>query len=197
MRNHLLLLPALLGASAFLFVGCESLSSSETTGPYSGANAGLAASDINRASTAATGGLLATGSPGSAISVAVLHVIVKHQASARQRQLARQRARATYAHLVAQQRTASAQAPHARSHGGAPGAKVAAAYHIPKIPRFICVETSRDEHTAPGAAKAVMIWDTQSQEIVGNNVYDINTAPAIGATSRLETYSAEYVGAGL
>ncbi len=187
-----LLLPAIFGASAFVLGGCETLTPAETTGPFSGANAGLAASDINRSSTATTGGLLATGSPDAAIARSVTQIIVKHQASVRQRQVAQQRARATYTRLVAQQRAASARATHA----GAPNRQVAA-LHIPRIPRYICVETTRDEHTAPTAARAVMIWDTQAQEIVGNNVYDINTPPPVGSTSRFETYSAEYVGAGL
>ena len=67
-------------------------------------------------------------------------------------------------------------------------------YHIP---RYIAVETEKNAQDAPGTRKAVMIWDTQSQEIVGNNVYDIGTAPAVGSNSRFETFSAEYVGAGL
>ena len=54
-------------------------------------------------------------------------------------------------------------------------------YHIP---RFIAVETEKNAQDAPGTKKAVMIWDTQTQEIVGNNVYDIGTAPAVGSNSR-------------
>jgi hypothetical protein len=41
-----------------------------------------------------------------------------------------------------------------------------------------------------------MIWDTQSQEVVGNDVYDLKSVPPVGSTAKFETYSAEYVGSG-
>ncbi len=41
-----------------------------------------------------------------------------------------------------------------------------------------------------------MIWDTQSQEVVGNNVYDVQSTPRVGTTAKFDTYSAEYVGSG-
>jgi hypothetical protein len=41
-----------------------------------------------------------------------------------------------------------------------------------------------------------MIWDTQSQEVVGNNVYDVKSPPPVGSTAKFDTYSAEYVGSG-
>jgi len=62
--------------------------------------------------------------------------------------------------------------------------------------RYIAVDTEKDEHTAPQAKKSVMIWDTQSQEVVGNNVYDVKSPPPVGATAKFDTYSAEYVGSG-
>ena len=37
--------------------------------------------------------------------------------------------------------------------------------------------------TAKGAKKSVMIWDTQSQEVVGNNVYDVKSPPAVGSSA--------------
>ena len=42
-----------------------------------------------------------------------------------------------------------------------------------------------------------MIWDTQSESLVGNNVYDLASPPARGATAKFDTYSAQYVGNGL
>ena len=41
-----------------------------------------------------------------------------------------------------------------------------------------------------------MIFDTQSNEIVGNNVYDLKAAPQVGQTGKFDTYTAEYVGTG-
>ena len=62
--------------------------------------------------------------------------------------------------------------------------------------RYIAVDTEKNEQTAPEAKKSVMIWDTQSQEVVGNNVYDVKSPPAVGSTAKFDTYSAEYVGSG-
>ena len=45
--------------------------------------------------------------------------------------------------------------------------------------------------------KVVMIWDTQSETLVGNSVYDVQNTPAISSTAKFETYSAQYVGSGL
>jgi hypothetical protein len=41
-----------------------------------------------------------------------------------------------------------------------------------------------------------MIYDTQTQQVVGNNVYDVKKAPKQGTVSKFDTYSAEYVGTG-
>ena len=41
-----------------------------------------------------------------------------------------------------------------------------------------------------------MIYDTQSEEFVGNNVYDVQSTPRVGSTAKFDTYSAEYVGTG-
>jgi hypothetical protein len=45
-------------------------------------------------------------------------------------------------------------------------------------------------------AKSVMLYDTQTQQVVGNNVYDVKQSPKEGSISKFDTYSAEYVGAG-
>ena len=41
-----------------------------------------------------------------------------------------------------------------------------------------------------------MIWDTQTESVAGNNVYDVQSTPSVGSTAKFDTYSAEYVGAG-
>ena len=63
-----------------------------------------------------------------------------------------------------------------------------------KPARFIAVQTERAE-TAQGKA-SVMVFDTQTREVVGNNVYDLKSAPQVGQTAKFDTYSAHYVGAG-
>jgi hypothetical protein len=59
--------------------------------------------------------------------------------------------------------------------------------------RYIAVQTVR-ESDSKGAP--VMLYDTQTQQIVGNNVYDVKQAPKAGTVSKYDTYTAEYVGGG-
>ncbi len=170
-------------AAAFVLSSCTPLTTQETSGPgpFAGAGAASAASDITRATTASGGEAYATGARVQTAAAAATFIIAKHQATQRQRQVATQRARAAVQKLQAQR----VERP------GQPAAKKK------KLPRYIAVETVKEKNTVAQAKKAVMIWDTQAQDIVGNNVYDIASPPPVGATTRFETYSAEYVGAGL
>jgi hypothetical protein len=63
-----------------------------------------------------------------------------------------------------------------------------------KKSRYIAVDTVREKDSV--GAKSVMIYDTQTQQVVGNNVYDVKKAPKQGTVSKFDTYSAEYVGTG-
>ena len=58
--------------------------------------------------------------------------------------------------------------------------------------RYIAVTTKRDSRSK--TATSVMIFDTQSDSIVGNSVYDLNERPPDGQAVRFETYSASYFG---
>ena len=98
------------------------------------------------------------------------YVIAKHKATERQRQYAEERARLAYEN-----------APPPRR----------AQY---KKTRYLAVSTVREKDSS--GAKSVMIYDTQTQQVVGNNVYDVKQAPKEGTVSRFDTYSAEYVGTG-
>jgi hypothetical protein len=66
-----------------------------------------------------------------------------------------------------------------------------------ELPRYIAVDTVKDKRASPKAKKVVMIWDTHAEALVGNNIYDVQNPPRIGETKVFETYSAEYIGAGL
>ena len=106
--------------------------------------------------------------------VAYVKIVAIRVATKRQRQLAEERARATYHKMTAGRGTA------------------------PKKARYLAVATEKSPpQSGRKTARSVMIWDTQAQEMVGNNVYDIEIEPRIGTVSRFETYSAEYVGDGL
>ncbi len=65
------------------------------------------------------------------------------------------------------------------------------------LPRYIAVDTVKDKRASPKAKKVVMIWDTHAEALVGNNIYDVEDPPAVGTKTKFETYSAEYIGAGL
>lgn len=152
-----------------LVTGCENLTPLENAGVF-GAAGGAAAGGIASASGASTGEAVAIGAATGAVIAAAAYVISTHQATERQRRIAEERAARAYA-----QRKSALKAHKTR---------------------YIAVDTEKDQHTAAGAKKSVMIWDTQSQEVVGNNVYDVKSPPAVGSTAKFDTYSAEYVGSG-
>lgn len=163
-----------LATSIALFVaGCENMTPGENAAVFGG-GAGLLAGGIARAAGASTGQSIAIGAATGAVVGMTTYIIAKHQASERQRKIAEQRARVYYGRL-------------------APEKKIALKKR--KV-RYIAVDTEKDEKTSPKAKKAVMIWDTQSERVVGNNVYDVQSTPSVGSTAKFDTYSAEYVGSG-
>jgi len=66
-----------------------------------------------------------------------------------------------------------------------------------KLPRIIAITTEKDEKTDKKAAKAIMLFDTHAQKVIGNKVYDIESEPRAGDEVRFETYSTSYIGASL
>lgn len=164
---------ALVAAVTLLTAACENLSPGENAAVFGGLS-GAAAGAIARGAGLSTGESIATGVAVGAVVAATTYIIAKHQATERQRRLAEQRARVYYGRLSAQKKVALKK----------------------KRVRYIAVDTERDQRTSPKAKKSIMIWDTQSEEIVGNSVYDVESTPNVGTTAKFETYSAEYVGTG-
>ncbi len=164
---------ALLAAVSVFGAGCSDMTPLQNAGVF-GAASGATAGGIASASGASTGEAVAIGAATGAVVAAVAYVIAKHEATERQHRIAEERAQRAYAEMSAKRK----EQMKARKT------------------RYIAVDTEKDQHTAAGAKKSVMIWDTQSQEVVGNNVYDVKTAPAVGSTAKFDTYSAEYVGSG-
>ncbi len=66
-----------------------------------------------------------------------------------------------------------------------------------KLPRIIAIATEKDAKTDRKAAKAIMLYDTHAQKVIGNKVYDIESEPRAGDEVRFETYSTSYIGASL
>jgi len=164
---------ALTTSIALLVTGCENMTPGENAAVFGG-GAGIVAGSLARAAGMSTGESIAVGLAAGAVVGMTTYIIAKHQASERQRKIAEQRARVYYGRLAPQKKVALKK----------------------KKVRYIAVDTVRDEKTSPKAKKAVMIWDTQSETLVGNSVYDVQSTPAVGSTAKFDTYSAEYVGSG-
>ena len=155
--------------AGLLLTGCENMSPA-ANGALFGAGAGALAGGIAKAAGAGGSEAVAIGLATGAIVGVTAYVIAKHQATERQRKIAEERARLAYENAPAPRK---------------------AAY---RKTRYIAVDTVREKNST--GAKSVMIYDTQSQQVVGNNVYDVKQSPKEGTVSKFDTYSAEYVGSG-
>ena len=144
--------------------------SPQANGVVFGTGAGILAGGLARAAGASTSEAVAIGLATGAVAGVTAYVIAKHQATERQRRYAEERARLAYEN-----------APPPRK----------AQY---RKTRYIAVDTVREQDSS--GAKSVMIYDTQTQQVVGNNVYDVKQTPKQGTVSKFDTYSAEYVGTG-
>jgi hypothetical protein len=111
----------------------------------------------------------------AAVVAITIYSIAHYEATEHQRQVAEMRARQSYAHMSAQRR-ANMKA---------------------KKVRYIAVDTERGQKTSPKAKKTVMIYDTETQKVATNVAYDVEKAPSVGQTAKIDNYSAEYVGAGM
>src|SRR6476646_1337715 len=160
-------------AAVSIVVGCSDLTPLQNAGIF-GAAGGAAAGGIAHATGASTGQSVAIGAATGAAVAAVTYVIAKHQATERQHRIAEERAQRAYARMSAERKSQMKA----------------------RKTRYIAVDTEKNDQTAAGAKESVMIWDTQSQEVVGNNVYDVKSPPPVGSTAKFDTYSAEYVGSG-
>jgi hypothetical protein len=110
----------------------------------------------------------------AAAAIVVVLIIEAHEASERQKEIANERAR--------------------RAYQGMP-AKRKAALKAKKV-RYIAVDTEKNEKTSPKAKKSVMVWDTETQQVANDKVYDVQKSPSVGETAKFDRYSAEYVGSG-
>ncbi|MEP6717444.1 MAG: hypothetical protein ABJC09_17880 [Terriglobia bacterium] len=113
--------------------------------------------------------------------------MVRREATQHQREVAEANARAF---MAAQIRAVEAEAKQKKKK---PDLKAALA----KLPRYVAVDTVKDARSVPGTKKDVMVWDTQSAALVDNSVYDVSNPPAVGASQKFDTRTAEYVGNGL
>jgi hypothetical protein len=126
----------------------------------------LGGSGCRLAMIAATGALGGTG----AVGIVAYHVIAVHEATERQRRVAEEQVRLAYQQMPSERRTEV------------------------RTRRYIAVATVREQNST--GAKSLMIYDTKTEQVVGNNVYDVDVEPKDKQVSKFDTYSAEFVGTG-
>src|ERR1700724_3611255 len=144
--------------AGLLLTGCENMSPG-ANGAVFGTGAGILAGGLARAAGASPSEAVAIGLATGAVAGVTAYVIAKHRATERQRRYAEERARLAYENASAQRKARYRQA------------------------RYIAVDTVREKDSS--GAKSVMIYDTQTQQVVGNNVYDVKQAPKEGTVSKL------------
>ncbi len=113
------------------------------------------------------------------------YFVAQYQATQEQRRLAENAARRIERPVRSKARSTPATPPTRTGSSPKPAAD---------RPRYLAVRTKSDARATTPVS--VMIFDTETQEIVGNNVYDINSTPPRGASVTFETFTAEFVGGG-
>jgi hypothetical protein len=127
-----------------------------------------------------------TGIMGAGIVRAMI-IIAKYNATEKQRKVAEANARRAVAALTAATQPPATPKPGTTTKPAPP--------RRTKVPKFIAVDTVPDEHSQ--TTRPIMIWNTQTQEFVGDTVYEVKEPPKLGQTAQFDTHIAEYVGAGL
>lgn len=162
-------LAAAVTSLALLTSACENLSPGENAA-LAGAAAGLAVGIPLAVSGVDPAITIPVTAGAVAIAAGSAYLYSKHQATERQRKIAEQRARLYMARLEEQQQAEKK-----------------------KKPRYIAVKTEKTNQTQ---GDPVMVFDTQTNQVVGNEVYDLKSTPKVGQTAKFDTYSAQYVGTG-
>src|SRR3954451_19540123 len=139
-------------ATIFL-TGCENTSPT-TAGVLSGLAAGALVGGIVSAAGGSPDSAIAAGMAAGAAIGAAVYIVAKHKATERQRRVAEERARLAYERMSAERKARVRQR------------------------RYIAVPTVRERDST--GQQSVMVFDTQSQQVIGNNVYDVKTAPRDG-----------------
>jgi hypothetical protein len=150
---------------SLLFAGCQGLTPGESASSV-GVGAGLTAGVIGAAAGLRPGEAAALGAGVGLLAAGITYAIAKHEANERQRQVAEANARRAYAAHEAELKR--------------------------KKVRYIAVHTTRTSESK--GEESCIVWDTQSEQLVGNSVYDCKTKPETGSTAKFDSYSAEYVG---
>jgi hypothetical protein len=174
-------------------MGCSNLTPEENAAVWGGI-AGVAAG-VTAAATGVDAQWVAPIAMGAALGAGTIaYFYAKHQANERQRKIAEARAQIYLAKLQEKQRSqAAAETSSSSSSGGGSGSssKKAPAKAPVQTPRYLAVETEQAEGYK--GSTAVMLYDTQSKSLVGNDVYDLKSEPKSGSVAKYDTVQAQYV----
>ena len=165
MNPRVLKISAFSVSTVLLFSGCEGMTPGESAAAV-GTTAGIAAGAIGAAAGLHTDQAVALGAGVGLLAAGITYAVAKHEATERQRQVAEENARREYARHRAELRRRKV--------------------------RYIAVRTARTPQSQ--GKTSCMVWDTQSEQVVGNTVYDTKETPKTGSTTKFDSYSAEYVG---
>jgi hypothetical protein len=99
-------------------------------------------------------------------------MFIRHTATELQRRTAEKNAKIYYAHLAPKKK---------------------ADLKAKKI-RYILVPTVKSAETSTKAKEVRMTWDTQSESLVDNYVYEFENPPAVGTVAKVGGHTAEYTG---
>jgi membrane protein implicated in regulation of membrane protease activity len=175
MNSKLIKVTASAAGIALFASACENLTPGENAA-FFGTAAGLAVGIPLAVSGVSPSVTIPVTAGAVALAAGGAYIIAKHQATERQRKIAEQRAR-IYMAKRAEAEKAAAQATTAKKS---------------KKPRYIAVRTQKEDFNT--GKEAVMVYDTQTNGLVGNQVWDLKSSPKVGSVQKFDTYSAEFVG---
>ena len=98
-------------------------------------------------------------------------MFIRHTATELQRRTAEKNAKIYYAHLTPKKK---------------------ADLKAKKI-RYLLVPTVKSKETSPKAKEVRMTWDTQSESLVDNYVYEFENPPAVGTVAKVGDHPAESI----
>lgn len=172
--------------------GCANMTPEQKAGALgaltgTGAYAIAAHNNVNPLGAAAIG--IVTG----LIVAKVTYDYEVRRANETQMRIAQERARQYQADVASEQRKHLARQPGQTRPGSGSSRAHSAPAAVKQPARYIAVQTPRTSEST-GAA-TVMIYDTESKDLVNNNAYDIRQTPRNGEMAKLDKYDVQFVSA--
>lgn len=167
---------------------CSNLTPEQNAG-IAGIVAGTGALAIARHNNVNPAGALAIGLLAGALAAKITYDFEVRKATATQARIARNRAVAHQSRIARERKNSMAK------HSTSPSSGTQTRTQQPSTnqSRYIAVQTQRTSDSTGSAT--VMIYDTQSGNLVNNNAYDIKQNPRNGELAKLDNYDVQFVSA--